>query len=133
MKPALAVLLAIAPAVANAQDWPSFRGPAALAIADDDPRLPITWSATENVVWKTPIEGLGWSSPVVWGNRVFVTTVTSDGPVEEPRMGLYFPYGSPESGGMPTKEGDLRKREKDIHHWWVCAVDFDSGAVAWKS
>jgi outer membrane protein assembly factor BamB len=70
---------------------------------------------------------------VVWGNRVFLTTVTSDGPVEEPRMGLYFPYGSPSSGGMPTKDGDLRQREKDVHHWLVYAIDFDSGAVVWKT
>jgi hypothetical protein len=62
-----------------------------------------------------------------------LTTVISDGPVEEPRMGLYFPYGSPDSGGMPTKEGDIRKREPDIHHWLVYAVDFDSGAVVWKT
>ena len=129
----VALLVTLGISARETDNWPSFRGPAALAIADDDPRLPTTWSATENVAWKTPIEGLGWSSPVVWGNRVFLTTVTSDGPVEEPRMGLYFPYGSPDSGGMPTKEGDLRKREPDVHHWLVYAVDFDSGAVVWKT
>ena len=130
---AVALLATLCVSARETENWPSFRGPAALAVADDDPRLPVTWSTTENVAWKTPIEGLGWSSPVVWGNRVFLTTVTSDGPVEEPRMGLYFPYGSPESGGMPTKEGDLRQREKDVHHWLVYAVDFESGAVAWKT
>ena len=129
----VALLATLGASARETDNWPSFRGPAALAVADDDPRLPDTWSTTENVAWKTPIEGLGWSSPVVWGNRVFLTTVISDGPVEEPRMGLYFPYGSPDSGGMPTKEGDLRKREKDVHHWLVYAVDFDSGAVAWKT
>ena len=114
-------------------NWPSFRGPNALAVADDDPRLPTTWSTTENVAWKTPIEGLGWSSPVVWGDKVFVTTVVSEGEVEEPKMGLYFPYGSPESGGMPTKDGVLMERSKDVHHWWVYAIDFETGEVAWKT
>jgi outer membrane protein assembly factor BamB len=131
--PAVALLAALGASARETENWPSFRGPGALAVADDDPRLPITWSTSENVAWKTPIDGLGWSSPVVWGNRVFVTSVTSDGPVEEPRMGLYFPYGSPSSGGMPTKEGDIKQREKDVHHWLVYAVDFDSGAVVWKT
>jgi outer membrane protein assembly factor BamB len=130
---AAALLITLGVFARETDNWPSFRGPSALAVADDDARLPVTWSTTENVAWKTPIEGLGWSSPVVWGNRVFLTTVVSDGPVEEPRMGLYFPYGSPDSGGMPTKEGDLRKREPDVHHWLVYAVDFDSGAVVWKT
>jgi len=113
-------------------NWPSFRGSDALAVAEDDERLPTTWSTTDNVAWKVKIDGLGWSSPVIWGNKVFVTTVTSDGDVEEPRMGLYFPYGSPESGGRPTKEGDLRDRDPDLHHWLVYCLDFETGEVLWK-
>lgn len=105
---ALMLALAASPGFAFSTDnWPSFRGPGALSVADDDPRLPMTWSTTDNVAWKAPVPGLGWSSPVIWGDKVFVTTVVSDGEIEEPRMGLYFPYGSPESGGMPTKEGVL--------------------------
>ena len=45
---------------AENDNWPAFRGANALPIAEDDPRLPSTWSATENVVWKTPVDGLGW-------------------------------------------------------------------------
>ena len=120
------------------ENWPSFRGAHARSIADDDPRLPVTWSATENVVWKTPIDGLGWSSPVIWGDRIFVTTVVSDGESREPRMGLYFPFGSPQAeppGGKfrQPEEGELMERSQDGHHWLVYAVDFDSGQVAWKS
>ncbi|HJN42568.1 MAG: PQQ-binding-like beta-propeller repeat protein [Vicinamibacterales bacterium] len=119
----------------EAQNWPSFRGADALPIADDDPRLPLTWSTTENVVWKTPVDGLGWSSPVVWGNRIFLTTVVSDGESKEPRMGLYFPFGSPQDsddGRFPDPgPGDLMEREEDIHHWVVYALDFDTGQVVW--
>ena len=134
----LLALLATATTVSlEAQDWPSFRGADALPIADDDPRLPLTWSTTENVVWKTPINGLGWSSPVVWGNRIFVTAVVSDGESQEPRMGLYFPFGSPQStddGRFPDPgPGDLMEREEDVHHWLVYALDFDTGQVVWTS
>ena len=119
----------------EAQDWPSFRGADAQSIADDDPRLPLTWSTTENVVWKTPIDGLGWSSPVVWGNRIFVTAVVSDGESQEPRMGLYFPFGSPQTtddGRFPDPgPGDLMEREADVHHWLVFALDFETGQVVW--
>ena len=114
-------------------NWPSFRGADALAVADDDPRLPATWSTTENVAWKTEIEGLGWSSPVIWGDKIFVTTVTSDSEIEEPRMGLYFPYGSPQEGEATAKEGELKERDRDIHHWLVYAIDFESGEVVWKT
>ena len=81
----------------ESENWPSFRGPDALSTVGDDPLLPVTWSSTENVVWKTPVQGLGWSSPVIWEDHIFVTTVINEGEEEEPRMGLYFPYGSPET------------------------------------
>ena len=86
-------------------NWPSFRGADALATAADDPRLPTTWSTTDNVVWKVPIDGLGWSSPVVWGDRIFLTTVVNEGESQEPRMGLYFPFG--ESTETKARTGRL--------------------------
>ena len=61
-----------------AQDWPQFRGPAGDGIAPDAD-LPVNWSEEENVAWKTPIHGLGWSSPVVMGSQVWLTTATPDG------------------------------------------------------
>lgn len=61
----------------SAENWPRFRGPTAQGISSER-GLPVTWSDTENVVWKTPIPGEGWSSPIVWDDRVFVTTATDD-------------------------------------------------------
>lgn len=59
-------------------EWPEFRGPTAdghsAAIG-----LPLKWSETQNVKWKTPIHGRAWSSPAVWGNQVWITTATEDG------------------------------------------------------
>lgn len=63
---------------AAGMSWPEFRGPAANGHAGA-PGLPLTWSETENVTWKTPIHDLGWSSPVVWQNQIWVTTGTEDG------------------------------------------------------
>src|SRR5262245_47944447 len=57
----------------RAEDWPGWRGPRGDGTSSDK-GLPRTWSATENVRWKTPIPGKGHSSPIVWGDRVFVTT-----------------------------------------------------------
>ncbi len=59
-------------------NWPQFRGPQANGHADAD-GLPLKWSEKENVVWKTPIHDLGWSSPVIWKDAIWVTTATSDG------------------------------------------------------
>lgn len=58
-------------------EWPQFRGPDGQGHA---PRpLPLQWSETENVTWKTEIHDRGWSSPVIWGNQVWVSTATEDG------------------------------------------------------
>ena len=67
----LVVVLIVAPTAAA--DWPAFRGPAGDAAATD-PSVPVRWTATENVAWKVPVPGVGHSSPVVAGGRVFVTT-----------------------------------------------------------
>lgn len=63
---------------ANAENWTEFRGPDGQGHANAA-NLPSEWSATKNVSWKTPLKGLAWSSPVIWGNRIFVTdAVTTD-------------------------------------------------------
>src|SRR5712692_5202113 len=80
----------IAPSAAVPDDnWPQFRGLQA-GVAADDPALPDTWSATEHIVWKTDVPGLGWSSPVVWGDHVFVTTAINTGEPEPPRRAATY-------------------------------------------
>ena len=76
---ALVLALALANATLRAADnWPQFRGPQGNGISDAK-TLPLTWSETNHVVWKTAIHGRSWSSPVVWGNQVWVTTANDDG------------------------------------------------------
>jgi outer membrane protein assembly factor BamB len=61
------------------ENWPQFRGPRGDGQAKVTGPLPETFSDTENVKWKTAIHGKGWSSPVVWGNQVWLTTAKPDG------------------------------------------------------
>jgi outer membrane protein assembly factor BamB len=75
---ALLFLLPTAVATDAADDWPQFRGPRGDGRTDAT-GLPLTWSETEHVKWKTPIHGRGWSSPVIGGNQLWVTTATEDG------------------------------------------------------
>jgi outer membrane protein assembly factor BamB len=105
------------PLLSAVDQWPQFRGPQSTGVADDA-ALPETWSATRNVVWKTEIPGSGWSSPVVWGDRIFLTSVISTVAPEAPKKGLYF-GGNRE--GIPTDE----------HRWMVYAVDWKTGKIAW--
>ena len=60
------------------ENWTQFRGPNGQGISTAT-GLPITWSTTDNVAWKTPIPGEGWSSPIVWNEHIFVTTATNEG------------------------------------------------------
>ena len=64
--------------VLAADNWPELRGPDRDGHADAR-KLPLTWSETNHVVWKTPIHDLGWSSPVIWGDQIWLTTAAEDG------------------------------------------------------
>lgn len=74
----LFALLYLACTALAADHWPQFRGPTGDGHATAR-NLPTTWTETENVRWKTPIHGKAWSSPVVWGDQIWVTTAPEDG------------------------------------------------------
>lgn len=115
---AILLLLCTTNLYANNNQWAQFRGTGSTGVAADDPRLPDKWSQTENVVWKTDIPGVGWSSPVVWNDTIFLTSVISAGQEETPKKGLYF--------------GGERKASKAEHRWVVYAVDFNTGKIRWE-
>jgi len=80
----VSVMLAAPHLAAAAGDWPEFRGPHGNGLASNpgDPKplgLPLHWSETENVLWKTPIPHVGWSTPVVMDGRIWLTTATLKG------------------------------------------------------
>ncbi len=117
------LLLAVgfaAQAVAEAGDahWPSFRGPQAAGTAAAE--APLTWNVEtgENIRWKTPIPGLGLSSPIVWGDRVYVTTAVAQKGKGDLKVGLYGDIGAADDGGVQS--------------WRLYALDAGSGAVVWQ-
>jgi outer membrane protein assembly factor BamB len=71
------VLAAVAGALACGADWPGWRGPRGDGVAADGP-YPLRWGPSENIKWKVEVPGRGRSSPVVWGDRVFLTTCRED-------------------------------------------------------
>ncbi len=73
----LAAALVTVTATAQAQ-WPEFRGPNGTGVSTEQ-GVPVTWSETQHVKWKTPIHGRAWSSPIVQGSQVWLTTATEDG------------------------------------------------------
>lgn len=74
----LATLVVIHADVSFAENWPGFRGPTRQGISQEKD-VPLEWSRTLNIAWKTPIPGEGWSSPIVFKDRVFVTAATDGG------------------------------------------------------
>ena len=98
-------------------NWPCFRG--SLCGVVEDELLPVSWSTTENVRWKIDVVGRAWSSPVVWGDKIFLTTVASEGHVEEAKKGLYF-------------GGNRNEPSSAIHHWIVYCYDWASGKTLWQ-
>ncbi len=74
----LSALVSTVPVIFAADNWPQFRGPTGDGQSNAK-GLPVTWSETENVKWKTPIHDKGWSSPVIWGDQIWITTATTNG------------------------------------------------------
>jgi outer membrane protein assembly factor BamB len=118
MKSLAFAFLVLATTIHAESNWPQFRGPGARGIAEQ-PGIPDTWSATKNVAWKTDLPGRGWSSPIVWGDRIFLTTVINTGDLEPPKKGLYF--------------GGNRKAPTKRHEWWAYCLSLKTGKTLWKN
>jgi outer membrane protein assembly factor BamB len=101
------------------ESWPSFRGPHASGVADGQD-LPDHWNGKtgENIRWRTPIPGLAHSSPVVWGDRIFVTSAISSRPDATFKPGLYG-------------DGDSSE-DRSAHKWVLYAIDKRTGKVEWE-
>ena len=100
-------------------NWPSFRWAHASGVADGQ-NLPDEWDGEtgENVKWKVLVSGLAHSSPVLWGEKLFVTTAISSQPDASFRHGLYG-------------DGDASD-DRSVHRWNVCCLHKKSGKILWE-
>lgn len=111
--------LIIGAVVAQAQNWPQFRGPSASGVVEGQPSA-INWNVAKavNVRWSIALPGLAHSSPVVWGNKIFVTTAVTSAAKDETRFGLF---------------GDVAPVKDDPKHTWkVYALDKQTGKILWE-
>src|SRR5437773_1719153 len=95
-------------------DWPQFRGPGGAAISNAT-NLPSEWGADKNVAWKVRVPGYGWSSPIVWGDRIFVTSAVSEKQKPPQRKG-------PGSGAPPPDA---------VFRWEINCLDRATGKTLW--
>ena len=115
----VALLLAATCSAMAEDNWPRFRGPNADGVAPNHPGLPTTWTNTDNVRWAADVPGWGWSCPIIWGDRVYLSTVVSDQDNLTPSKGLYLGEG-------------VRDPAKGVHHWMVYCFDVNTGKELWK-
>lgn len=137
----IALILASALACAKEPEWPRFRGPDANPAVENG-RLPDKWSKTENVEWVVSIPGRGWSSPIVSGRRVLLTTVTTEGNSKQPQVGTEYSneyVAELSKQGLSQKEVLERVTARDIElpkevklHYFLYCLDIQTGNVLWK-
>ena len=116
---ATCLTLTTIPVVNGVEHWSRFRGEDGNSVAKDNANLPTRWNTTENVRWAIDLPGWGWSCPIVWDDKVFLTTVVSDEQNLVPSKGLYLGQG-------------VRDPGKGIHHWLVYCFDLNTGQEIWK-
>ncbi|HXG67546.1 MAG TPA: PQQ-binding-like beta-propeller repeat protein [Blastocatellia bacterium] len=117
-------LLAMSPAALGG-NWPQWRGPDGQGISAEK-NLPTEWSPTKNIKWKTPIEGRGHSCPIVWGNRVFLTTAIEGEVIPGAKAPIHYLEPGKEFK-HPDSVGSDRK-----HTMKVICLDADTGKVLWS-
>ena len=126
----LAVVAAVCAGIAatassSAGNWPQWRGPDGSGISKEK-NLPAEWSTTKNIKWKTPIDGRGHSSPIVWGNKIFVTTAIEGDVVPGAKAPKHMlgdkEFVHPDSIGANKK-----------HTFKVIALNRDTGKILWQA
>lgn len=137
----LALLLASFTVYGQDTAWPQFRGPESNPVGANA-RLAERWSKTENVEWSLELPGRGWSSPIVTGNKIFVTTATTEGKSKPPQVGTEYSneyVAELRKQGLPMDKVIERVTERDIElpnevmlHYFIYCLDLKSGKVEWQ-
>jgi outer membrane protein assembly factor BamB len=113
---------------ALAENWSQFRGSTGDGAATQS-KPPVEWASDKNVAWKTRIPGFGWSQPVVWGERIFVTTAVTD---KQPRPNPNDWSPGDGLGGLSAFLGSVRKPPAVEYRWMVVCLDRATGKVIWE-
>jgi len=138
----LCALFLVSPIVrGQSMDWPQFRGPDSNPVGANA-RLADRWSKTENVEWSQEIPGRGWSSPIVTGGKVYVTTVTTEGKSKPPQIGTEYSneyVAELQKQGLPMDQVIERVTERDIElpkevmlHYFLYCLNLKSGKMEWQ-
>ena len=139
----LACVLFLASAAVRGQNlaWPQFRGPDANPVGAHT-RLAERWSKTENVEWSKEIPGRGWSSPIVTGGKVYVTTATTEGKSKPPQIGTEYSneyVAELQKQGLSMEQVIERATARDIElpkevmlHYFLYCLNLKSGKVEWR-
>src|SRR6516165_9833880 len=105
-------------AVDGQDAWPQWRGPLGTGVAPNA-QPPIEWSETKNIRWKTALPGKGHSTPIIWGDRIFLTTA--------------IPYGEAVRPRLPDRPGAHNNLPLTYHHEFaVLAVGRRDGKILWQ-
>src|SRR5918993_292766 len=139
----LMCLLLLGSAAVHGKDdaWPQFRGPDSNPVGADG-RLADRWSKTENVEWSREVPGRGWSSPIVTGDRVYLTTVTTEGKSKPPQTGTEYSneYAAElAKQGLPMEQIIEKLKARDIEmpeevtlHYFLYCLNLKTGEVEWR-
>src|SRR5262245_757485 len=99
-------------------NWPQFRGAAASGVSAGNPPTEWNGESGKNVLWKTDVPGLGHSSPIVWGDRIFLTSAVSESGAATLKVGLY---------------GDIQPvKDEGAQKFNIYCVDRKSGKILWE-
>jgi outer membrane protein assembly factor BamB len=117
------------------QHWPNWRGPDTNGVARSE-RAPVQWSEEQNIRWKVAVPGVGSSTPIVWGDTLYVTTAIETDRLPEGAAAEPEPAPEPEAeggrGGRGGRGGGAAKPKK-IHEFAVLALDRKDGSVKWQT
>ncbi len=139
----LACALCLATLTVHGQDpaWAQFRGPDSNPVGTHA-RLADRWSKTENVEWSQELPGRGWSSPIVTGGKIYLTTVTTEGKSKPPQTGTEYSneyVAELQKQGLPMDKVIEKVTERDIElpkevmlHYFLYCLNLKSGKVEWQ-
>ncbi|HMP18397.1 MAG TPA: PQQ-binding-like beta-propeller repeat protein, partial [Gemmatales bacterium] len=140
---ARAVLLGVAGvsllSLTQAEDWPGFRGPGGNGLADGK-SIPLEWNQEKNILWKVKVPGVAWSSPIVVGDKIFISTAITENQRKPGGGGGARAGGSggnrppAKGGGNPGGQGGGRNPQPPnaTYQWELHCLDKHNGKTLWK-